>query len=362
MNTQNLTIMLRTTAPLHITSTESVRVDLEKAPKFARVGSGGGVPCTALRKFRYALPEARIDKDGRAWPTVDLPEIPANSLRGRLRRLAAKRIFDILKRKGERLSLDAYHALTCGAVTGQPGGALTLEDADQGREDPYFGAFGGGPRMLRSHFAIGTALPICSTTLEGGLIPDDVDKDASFAGSEYDMTVVVPTIRKDDALLFTDASTPELIEDYHASIREWIEVAGAALDEAPGDDGKVPEKAKKLSLRSFTALEYAIPGLVYAAGIRLRPSLNPAARGLLLVALADFIADGQIGGKGHNGFGRFDGSLYADGEQVLLDGDPNVDLPWVAEAMDAWAGAEEGITASGIEHIVRLEKPWRKKA
>ena len=145
--------ILRLTSPLHIAAPRKETVD----PETDRLLPGGerGIMVVPTTKYRLpmfvrgsqtsgvdAIAEAEVPR-GSAF--ADVPVIPANDPRGRLRRCAARKVFDVLLARNEQTSLGAYHGMTCGAVTGSPNGRLTFAEAAQAARHSFLGLFGGGP-------------------------------------------------------------------------------------------------------------------------------------------------------------------------------------------------------------------------
>lgn len=357
---KDIQLVIRTITPQHITSTEEGKVDLSAVPK-VRMNHGSGFPCTMTRKVDIALaePKEELKRDGTTWVkrTESVPEVPANSLRGRFRRLAAKRVFDLIRERDERLSVDAYHVLTCGAATGQPDGAITLADADAGRKHPYFALFGGGPKMFRGNCRVGNGWPVCQATIELGAVPEGLAP--SFEG---EFTAVRPLVKKDDILLFADANITDTIENYEKAVAEWMDHLG--IQKALRDGKDVEEVVKKTGLQGLFGIEEVLPGINFISEISILPTLNDAAKGLLLLVLCDFATDGVFGGKTNMGYGKIAVQALCDGEEVIrsVDGiyEPNTDIEWVESAMDAWAQASLEITAEQIENLSRPAKSWRK--
>jgi len=104
-----ITLRLRTLSPLHITAPEDCRVTLDGK----RVYGQQGFPCSLTQKLSIPL-RAEDSKDERRSQSV--PLIPANTIRGRLRRMSAKSILDQIEAKGEKLSLPAWQGLQSGAI------------------------------------------------------------------------------------------------------------------------------------------------------------------------------------------------------------------------------------------------------
>ena len=113
--------------------------------------------------LEVAYPSLAKERGGDTKRANRSPEVPvfrANDLRGRLRRFAADVIFGKLLKRDQKISLEAYHGMTCGAVTGRPTPDLDFALAIKSGIHPFLGLFGGGPRMVRSSLQISPAWAI----------------------------------------------------------------------------------------------------------------------------------------------------------------------------------------------------------
>ena len=386
--------ILRLTSPLHIASArkESVDPDTDRlVPSHER-----GIMVVPVTKYRLPMFLGQLEdvEVPRGPAFVDVPVIPANDLRGRLRRLAARMVFDALLARDEKISLDAYHGMTCGAVTGSPGGRLTFEEAIQASHHPFLGLFGGGPRLVRSALQVSTGWPILASTIQAGVLPEDLRPEVPCPlGSEWLLTQRLFFRRVDDAIGFTDGYAQTVIKDFGPEVTRWIESVSAAKKarktagakrakskmhrksgtddpalEPSGDaelakDQDVPLPSR-LQLQGFNALEYVIPGTRFYLEFRLDETrIGKAGVGLFLQALRQFVIEQNLGGWTKNGFGRFEvaqlifeqpgtdqcgQSLF---EQSLEKAEFNQQSSVVIEALDTWAEAAESLSAAEIETL-----------
>jgi len=93
--------------------------------------------------LEVAYPSLAKERGGDTKRANRSPEVPvfrANDLRGRLRRFAADVIFGKLLKRDQKISLEAYHGMTCGAVTGQPTPGLDFDLAIKSGVHPFLGA------------------------------------------------------------------------------------------------------------------------------------------------------------------------------------------------------------------------------
>ena len=382
------------TSPLHIAAArkESVDPDTDRlVPNRER-----GIMVVPATKYRLPMFLGQFeDVDGPRGPAfLDVPVIPANDLRGRLRRLAARTVFDVLLARGEKISLDAYHGMTCGAVTGSPGGRLTFEEASQASCHPFLGLFGGGPRLVRSALQVSTGWPILASTIQAGVLPEELRADVPCPlDSEWLLTQRLFFRRVDDAIGFTDGYAQTVIRDFGPEVTRWIESVSAAKKaretagtkrakpktnrkrstgdlalELGGDaelakDQAVPPPSR-LQLQGFNALEYVIPGTRFYLEFRLDETrIGNAGVGLFLQALRQFIIEQNLGGWTKNGFGRFEVAQLVfeqSGteqrgqplfEQSLERAEFNQQSSLVIDALDTWAEAAENLSAAEIETL-----------
>lgn len=352
-----ITAVLTTLSPLHITQPGENRVTLD-----GKTVAENGFPCPLTTKMwlstRPVLSEmVSGDEASTGVGQRPVPCIPANSLRGQLRRQAARAIMNGLVVRGEQLSIGAYNVLMCGAASGSPDSdPSTVEEAITADANPYFGLFGGGPRLIRSNLRVDTALAITETSLpylQPGL------EGAVSAGQ---LTSVGWMRRNDDAYFLTDSELQsKVIKDAHRALNEHQDgVAGTGR----GEDGSDQTDGAKGGLSRFNALEYVRPGVHFA--VRLDLEGTEAQAGLLLQSLLGFVRANRLGGGGRRGFGRFmlqSVTLSENGEHQVIGARVTDESTTFegrgAELLNAWASAQKSLSAGEIEMI---SKPAPKKA
>jgi CRISPR type IV-associated protein Csf2 len=363
--------ILKLTAPLHVATPGERYVTLDtlyvthKKPDQQTEYTGitattvYPVAVTEEDKLEAALPIATKDGTGdtkKDYRSPEVPVFPANDLRGRLRRLAAQLIFDNLQARGQKISLETYHGMTCGAVTGQPTPGLDFDLAIKSGVHPFLGLFGGGPRLVRSSLQISLAWAITSSTLSAGVVPDRYESDRVTDDGYLLKSLFFR--RVDDALEFYSGSTSLTVRNYSESVAKWLKDEGA--QSANGNSGTT---RSKLRIRTFSAVQYVIPGTRFYFDARIDTSRTGlASLGLLVHALAQFANKQCIGGWVRNGFGRFETSLTlvlpnAVRLPVLVKQGgvftPNA-TDVIADALDAWAEAESRITVEELEDLYSL--------
>lgn len=364
-----ITAVLTTMSPLHITEPGDTRVDLNGKD----VKGDAGFPCPRTTKMWLSnqplLSGIAVDSDDGSAPSSTnspVPCIPANSIRGQLRRQAAKTIMEALVSRGEALSINAYNVLQCGAATGTPdGNGPTVAEAVEADAHPYFGLFGGGPRLIRSNLRVDTALAVTPTSLPY-LRPE-------FAGAMNGRSLLSVGWRRrnDDALMLTDVDAQgKILASFTETINQYQDAAMAskaskAKAKEEGEEDHAPDAiAAARGLSAFNAIEYVVPGTHFA--VRLDLEGNEAQAGLLLAALLGVVQANRLGGDGRRGFGRF----CLQSVVITENGEPHPalsritedTLAWegrAGELVQAWEAAKQSITAGQLE---RFAKPGEKPA
>lgn len=375
MSKETIEARLQLTSPLFIASAEKKYADnLKGKPvtRFTRSGQATGV----MKMGIHVAPEHRNgtakegEGEGDSYNNYALmfPIIPSNSIRGRLRRKAAMRILDALEATDQRVGLETIHVLTCGASSGRPNGTLSLDDRDRQRNNAYFAAFGGGPKMMRSGFQVATGWPVTFETVASSVVPESMREHAVNAPA-WSLTTGLNFRRVDDVLDMQPTVRPEVIRDYPQATQEWLSLLQKNKDElqkarAQKDSGETNTatqnsedsgEVKKVGLKDFHMMEVVIPGISFFFDIRFLPGLPDAAAGLLVRALADVLAE-PIGGKSSGGFGRFVPDVTVGGETMLdREGEPNYEnsviVSWL-EQYDEWLS---NVSAEELESFARGE-------
>jgi CRISPR type IV-associated protein Csf2 len=292
--TVSIHAILTTISPLHITSPESFRYEIDAVSGYGRVNNGtvGGISCSGIQRRRFA-PGAGDDLK------YGIPVIAANNLAGGLRRQAAQVVFDVLRAKKERVALSTYSALTCGAVTGKPDMRdLTYKEYIDSAKHPYAGLLGGGPRLLRRRMQVLDALPVMQTLRDGGYTV----KHPSGSGRNVDnpsaLTSAACFRRGDDvsALLDVDRMS-DVVTEFEAQFnaRQALIIEDQAKKDAD-------EKGSRNSTKTWSAFEFVMPGVDFDFTINL-VDVTDAQIGLFLLSL-DGLVKGRIGGQSRNGLGR----------------------------------------------------------
>lgn len=338
---------LRTLSPLHIASPESARLSLaEMKPVYT--DSKEHPPLNRTQKLSVMEP---------GGGTRPVPVIPANNIMGRLRRHAARAVCDVIKAKGQRIKIGTYMGLQCGAVTGNPDGRdVTFAEYAETRANPYIGLFGGGPRMMRRYVRAFNLVPFMDTTASmfGRTMHPYMDEAIHKTPSDDRKLTQCWILNRNDDLreLVNIQQAGEVIEDFEAKLaaRQSALVAASSSDNrAEGDP--------RLSTRSFSALEFVVPGVCFPVCFEL--DVTDAQLGLFLVALDQFCDKERIGGHGRNGFGAFsfsevvvtDQSGNILGDSLFANSRLNFDHEFVTPYLQAWRDSAQSLNAEDLDRL-----------
>lgn len=328
--------IITTNSPLHVTAPEkNLRYDPE-AGRFLR-GNRGGSPCTPTRSERLRSPLAVSESN--PLGLLRLPVIPAQGLKGRLRRIAAAEIEDALRDiHDEKPPFALYQAMHSGAVTGNPdGGAPPLDVAKARRNHFFAGLFGGGTQMIPGRLKTNGGRLVSEVLTEMGGIPDwTLEHNPVPAELVWNLFAAEPVIRKDDALQFLDDRAPEIVNDYDEAM---LNALGAQAERRAArvraEAGEADEGSRERGLQAFSFVETVIPGTSFHVKIRIDGT--EAQAGCLLNAVDRLLhdEDSTLGGKSAIGFGHFTADLT-----VAVDDEP-VDDPFRRDETNTLLAAYE---------------------
>lgn len=350
---------LRTLTPLHISSGQTGTFDVTNNRVYMGeriISEGSATTCSLVQTIAYLAP-------GEESGVANVPVIMANNIMGRLRRHAAALVLGIVQSKGQTISPGTYSALTCGASSGNPDSSVpTFDQLRTSMAHPYLGLFGGGPKLMRRYARmLNNPVPYTSVTAQSfkGIEHPNFDPliHAVPSSTEKFLTRGVLRNRMDDLTSLSDiALASATITDFENAIRERAS-AIAGNKAAKAETGS----SERQTTRSFTALQYVIPNVIFPLSWSLE--VTPAQLGLFLLALDSFAADEELGGQGRNGFGRFnlfdmvltDNTNQPIASSLLLDNKLNRDLPEVAQAIAAWEEAALDITGNSLNDLFANE-------
>ncbi|MCW5258897.1 type IV CRISPR-associated protein Csf2 [Verminephrobacter eiseniae] len=351
---------LKTLSPLHIAAPGDMRLGTDTMKVV--YGNSGGVPCTGIQKLAVYGTDNRMH---------DVPVIAANNIIGRLRRHAASKVLDVLAAKGQKVSIQTYSALTCGAATGKPDGRdVTFDEYRETRAHPYIGLFGGGPRMMRRYVRGFNAVPFTEATrcMFERVRHPNLDEEAHFIPKTDLQKLLGHWIfnRNDDLRdLVNMSQAAASIESFAEQIIERQKLILA--DRRTTDDGE-GRASSRHSTKTFSAFEFVVPGVVFPVCFEL--DVTKAQFGLFLLALDYFAKVERLGGHVRNGLGQFslsDVVAQDDAGEVIAsnlfhESRLQRGHEFVAEQLSAWAAATAAISGADLDRLFAppAEKPEKK--
>lgn len=381
-----ITGFITTQSPLHISALSGPCSYNWATRKLAYAKVKGWSPCTTTRSAEWRLPISATEylrkKDvapddpntekTNAPPPLRLPILPAQGLRGRLRRLAARAIEDALIARGDKLSWAGYQVLHCGAATGNPSKeAASLPVAREQFNHILMGLFGGGPYMLPGALRVADGYPAVQHLADLGLVPGDYE-DLIDTAHVWGLYGYAPILRVDDATQHRDPNASEIIRDYDDEMNNAIEKAAEkAADrvqkEKDAENGVEPTAAadddnKRDATRTLACIQFVRGGVPFYASFS-ATHVNQAQIGLLLEAMHQMLGeDATLGGKSAVGFGR----VRPDHFRVAIDANAPVDLfesgdhralnitdPIIAACLDAKDAALHTLTSAAIDTFAK---------
>lgn len=312
--------LFKTITPTHISD---VATNLRYEPSTGRVSRGArsGFPVAGQRTLTYRMP----DGEGEDLGYIQVPILPANGLRGRLRRAGAAEVEDALVARGLYLTWQAYQAMHCGAVTGTPdGSAPPLDEVRSIRNHLFMGLFGGGNRMTPSRLRVSTALPVLQGLIDLGAIPDAY-ADAAIPTTQWRRLMeTLPIVRRDDLAQHLDPRAEDVVADYDSVMHEQFLLdtarrAARVRAASPSNaDETVPEDPPR-GLRALSAIQVITPGTPFY--VRFDARCTEAQAGLLVHALLRILRqeNNGLGGKSALGYGRFTHALSLSLDSKTVD-------------------------------------------
>lgn len=376
--------VLRTASPLHITDASAGKMRF-KPNQGVFYGDSGGFPVTATRTGKVFvdrdrevdLESAGINGDSGGEKNVKsvaltLPIVPSSTIRGMLRRGAAKVVEDhLVFEKGTKLSYEAYQGMRCGAISGRPEKVgPTTEEIRAARQHVFYGIFGGGPRMLRGQLRAADAWPVVSELVNhSDLLPQtDIISEMRLRGVRpSELTQVLQVVRKDDFYggggNASVERASEVVENFDARYDAEREVAvQSAIDrtkKGDGDGGKDSEGGDDKGYRGVTTLNFTqvvIPGVPFYFRVTIEGT--EAQVGLLLQAFERALTKG-IGGRDSHNYGRMSGilSVVVGGASVPALRVMPYEVEVLAGVSSYMEAAAEAINALTLDDINRYMQP-----
>lgn len=289
----------------------------------------------------------------------DIPFFPANGFRGRLRRKATEAVLAALSSTNQKVTIDAFHGMSCGAVTQKPSKeTTTLSNLLDDKNHLFVGLFGGGIRVAQSGYLVSDLIPITHTMRQIGAIPEDVVP-------AYKMNQTKTEIVGDKLV-----KSPVPIQNYnlkHIDHHHRLDdVKGGVSEATISAFGNYYEEAsawlsnKDFKVTAMTGTESVIPGSKFYFNLETKPYLTDAQTGLMLLSLEAMIQDNALGGLIRYGFGKYDASAlkitYHDEDgshevQLLVDHRLNKQCARINTCVEAAKDALKTITSDYVNGI-----------
>lgn len=281
-----------------------------------------------------------------------IPYFPASAVIGQLRRFASLRVRTALLNDDKKLPPATYYALQHGQpATSQTGAVASLDYYNAVKQDLFFGLFGGASLRNKSLFSMCDMLPIIPATVEASLVPQ---RYADLA-----------PVSKNSGTL-----EPHQLVDYRVIRR--IDNLRRGNDTMSGDDVSLEDLKELPKTEAAAAYQTIIPGMNLYFKCMLSEQATQAQRGLLLLAISDWINENRLGARVHLGWGRFtaqrfrfiDGTNRADLFELQEDDEGIISLSTskqyeqlvsaAREQLDAYAKAPEAARA-GFKKLLHPE-------
>lgn len=298
-------LALTLTTPMNISSGETGwYIDTKTGYKYRLQNNQSKDRFPMTRTTRLPLPTITEDEEGKVRNT-EIPIIPANTLRGIMRRRVADLVFE---RTGTPLSLDAYHSLTCGNRSGRSKEEkasakekaveavnTSVRDFADKLTHPVVGLLGGTAAMVPSSMVTSIGFPILDTTIEHNLVPSWL---AGYAKPIHKPLWDCFFSRKDDALRVAD-NAPMHIANFQESM-------DAYLEKLKRTDSKDADDNKKIGLATFSATESVLPTVAFSSRWEINDNtIGAEGVGLFFLALERFANHQKLGGHVAKGYGRY---------------------------------------------------------
>lgn len=173
-----------------------------------------------------------------------IPMVPANTLRGLIRRQCA----DILFEKIGPVSLNVFQLLTTGSLGKiSAGTSVDIELMSKGMGHLYMGLLGGGPEMVPGGVLVNNMVPVCKYTMGSyGLVPQSYHEFGLRIGSDQAETSApvkrgyflqayqqlvsrFEMTRVDDLSRMGDGAIKDKIQNFDAVIVDYMEKVNASM-------------------------------------------------------------------------------------------------------------------------------------
>lgn len=242
----------------------------------------------------------------------ELPSLSGNGLRGAYRRSGTG---ILCRAMGQPMRTELFQCLAAGAAGKDAiGGGQTALLLSKAREHVFAGLFGGGFSMLPSLYTVQDLTPIYEPIRH--LIPawvcdaaGVVGVDAASNSDQRDASLchVYTTIRRDPML---DGEGVSFVHEHDVEFMKYQEEVGLARKAKEAKKaGETVENEGEAGLRMMSYVEAIIPGVPLSFGMKMKPHVNNAQLGLMLMTLLEWVRAQSIGGASRRGFGTFEQHL-----------------------------------------------------
>ena len=249
-----------------------------------------------------------------------IPYLPANGIRGLLRRLATKKlVYNVKENENiEELKDTDIHAMLSGSGVSKSG--LKFKEIEEIREkNPILSLFGTGI-LIAGKLKVADAIPLDKENAK------NLVKRQTF-------------VKVDDILMgtkFSQLYTKKQIEDWEKSVEENSEARKKDRDAkklAKEMDKTFDEEAKtkKSSIQHFAQREHIVSGATFNGGFFLE-KVSKLELGMFLHALEGFIENGRLGSSQNIGFGVVDIHVEDASESASLTMDRLSDSDYIFNA------------------------------
>lgn len=229
-----------------------------------------------------------------------VPLFPSSGVIGALRRAATLRVRNaLLSGDNKKMPVHAFFAFSHGQpAAAQLGNTLTLEQYNAVRKNPFFGLFGGATLRNASQFIVSDLYPIIGATLDAGLVPQRL----------HDLAPIAKHDLEPHNLL-------------HYRVMRKVDDLRRGTDMLGGSDVELSEYDTQAKTEAAAAYQCVPTGTSFYFKLSLLPNVSAEQKGLLLLALRDWLEQGQIGARAHLGWGQFTAHRIR-----YIDGDTRLDL------------------------------------
>lgn len=161
----------------------------------------------------------------------------------------------------------------------------------------------------------------------------------------------------------------QTVENFEAEFekRQSLILEDKTNAKADVETGEVAQKSNRNSTKTYSAIEFVIPGVLFDLTMELDVATDAQA-GLFLESLDSFAATERLGGYTRNGFGVFSFEnvqfILEDGTSFNLFNNGVLDRsnPVIASLLEAWSKEAEVMSAADLDALIAVTAKPEKKA